>query len=279
MLEIKDLKFGYPKNGILFDDLDLEISKGNIYGLLGRNGAGKSTLLKIICGLLYAHRGHVIINKEDISTRKPDILADIYMIPEEFYLPDFTIDAYVKLVSPFYPKFNHQQLFELIDEFEVTRSKKLLRLSYGQKKKFMIAFAIASQCSLVFMDEPTNGLDIPSKSKFRKIIAGATNEERTFVISTHQVRDLENLIDPVVIIENGKIIFNFSLDIIASKLSFIKSKDILPGDIKTFYSEPVFGGHYLVTDRTDDAESPIDFELLFNAVLSERDKIVDHLKS
>lgn len=277
MLEIKNLTFGYPRNGVLFNDLDLDVAKGNIYGLLGRNGAGKTTLLKIVCGLLYAQQGKVLINEVDVSRRRPQILSDVYIIPEEFYLPEYSIDAYVKCVSPFYPKFDNHQFDELLNEFEVTRSKKLIKLSYGQKKKFMIAFAIATNCSLVFMDEPTNGLDIPSKSKFRKVIASATNEERTFIISTHQVRDLENLIDPIVIIENGKIIFNQSLDSIAGKLSFVKSKDDKADGAKVFYSEPVFGGHFYITENKTGIESPVDFELLFNAVLNNRNEIVEHL--
>jgi ABC-2 type transport system ATP-binding protein len=279
MLEIKNLNFAYPKSGKLFDGLDLEVSKGSVYGLLGRNGAGKSTLLKIICGLLYSNDGHVLINGDDVAKRLPKVLNDIYLIPEEFYLPDFSMDAYVKHLSPFYPKFDHQLLKELVNELEITNGKSLTKLSYGQKKKFMIAFAIATNCSYVFMDEPTNGLDIPSKSKFRKIIAGATNEERTFVISTHQVRDLENLIDPIVIIEAGKIIFNQSIESIASSLSFVKSASTESEKGKMFYSEPVFGGNYLVTERTNGEESPVDFELLFNAVLHNRQEIVEHLNN
>ena len=279
MLQINNLKFGYPKNAHLFDSLDLEITKGNIYGLLGRNGAGKSTLLKIMCGLLYSHEGQVQYSGTDISKRQPRILEDIFLIPEEFPIPDFTVEEYVTNVSPFYPKFNHMELSDLIEELEVVRGKKLQNLSYGQKKKFMIAFAIATNCSYVFMDEPTNGLDIPSKSKFRKLIASATNDDRVFIISTHQVRDLENLIDPVVIIESGKIIFNHTIETIANKLNFIKTTDEVSDEAKVLYSEPVFGGHYVLTNRTDERETPIDFELLFNAVLSEQKVIVEHLKN
>ena len=279
MLTIKNLEFGYPKSSLLFDKLELEITKGSIYGLLGKNGAGKTTLLKLMCGLLYTQKGKLEINGEDVSKRTPDMLQDIYLIPEEFYLPDFTLDTYVANVSPFYPKFDLKLFQELVTEFEVTRGKKLNKLSHGQKKKFIIAFAIATNCSIVFMDEPTNGLDIPSKSKFRKIIASTANEERTFVISTHQVRDLENLIDPLVIIENGKIVFNETIENISNKLSFMKVHDKAPEGVNVLYSEPIFGGNYLLTERNDDHESRVDFELLFNAVLSKQNEIVKHLKN
>lgn len=279
MLTIKELEFGYPKSGLLFDKLDLDITKGNIYGLLGKNGAGKTTLLKIMCGLLFSQEGKVEIEGTDVSKRLPSVLEDIYLIPEEFYLPEFTIETYVANIAPFYPKFDHKQFKELITEFEVTNGKKLNKLSHGQKKKFIISFSIATNCSLIFMDEPTNGLDIPSKSKFRKIIASTASEDRTFIISTHQVRDLENLIDPLLIIESGKIIFHETIENISSKLNFMKVTEHAPEGVNVLYSEAIFGGNYLLTEKTDDHESPIDFELLFNAVLSNQNEIVNHLKN
>ncbi len=279
MLTIKNLEFAYPKSRPLFDRLDLDISKGNIYGLLGKNGAGKSTLLKIMCGLLYSQNGKIEIGGDDVSNRNPSMLSDIYLIPEEFYLPEFTIESYVANVAPFYPKFDEKFFYDLIEEFEVIKGKKLNTFSHGQKKKFIISFAIATNCSLVFMDEPTNGLDIPSKSKFRKIIASTANEDRTFIISTHQVRDLENLIDPLVIIEAGKIIFEESIETISNKLGFMKVSEKAPDGMKVLYSEPIFGGQYLLTENDGEGESSVDFELLFNAVLSKQNEIVEHLKN
>ncbi len=279
MLTIKNLDFAYPKSSLLFDKLDLDIAKGSIYGLLGKNGAGKSTLLKLMCGLLYTQKGELEINGQDVFKRTPDMLQDIYLIPEEFYLPEFTLEAYVSNLAPFYPKFDHELFKELITEFEVTRGKNLSKLSHGQKKKFIVAFSIATNCSIVFMDEPTNGLDIPSKSKFRKIIASTANDDRTFVISTHQVRDLENLIDPLVIIENGKIVFNESIANIEAKFSFIKVHNKAPEGVNVIYSEPIFGGNYLLAEHNDAYESPVDFELLFNAVLAKQNDIVKHLKN
>jgi ABC-2 type transport system ATP-binding protein len=279
MLTIQNLTFGYNGTGKLFSDLSLNLEKGNIYGLLGRNGAGKTTLLKVASGLLYAHKGHVSFKGLDVSMRQPKFLADVYIIPEEFQLPDFRAMEYVSMFSPFYPKFDKKRMNELLLEMEVDKSKKLNSLSYGQKKKFIIAFAVATNCSLVVMDEPTNGLDIPSKSKFRRIIASSIDENRSYLISTHQVRDLESLIDPVVMIENGNIIFNERMDTIASRLSFVNTtKDDVP-EGKAFHKEPIFGGEYMVTENNSGIESPVDFELLFNAVLSNQNEIVEHLKA
>jgi ABC-2 type transport system ATP-binding protein len=279
MINIKELNFSYKKSEKLFNNLELKIEKGCVYGLLGKNGAGKSTLLKIMCGLLYAKEGEVDFEQHKVANRLPSVLSDMYLIPEEFHLPDLKVDIYIQIYAAFYPKFNYELMDKLLLEFEVKRNKKLNTLSYGQKKKFMIAFAIATECSIVFMDEPTNGLDIPSKSKFRRVIAAATSEERSFLISTHQVRDLENLIDPIVIIDEGKIIFNEDMQTIASKLSFIKTEKEAQIKARVFHAEPVFGGQFILTDNSANIETPIDFELLFNAVLSNTKEIVEHLKN
>lgn len=279
MINIKELRFGYTSKNTLFSSLDFELKQGNVYGLLGKNGAGKSSLLKLMCGLLYAQEGSILYNDQDVTKRLPSVLSEMYLIPEEFHLPDLKGEAYERLYSVFYPRFDKQEFDNILVDFEVDKNLRLSRMSYGQKKKFMIAFAIATQCSLILMDEPTNGLDIPSKSKFRKVVASATNENRSFIISTHQVRDLENLIDPVVIIDNGKIIFDESIDTISTKLRFQKTdKDDLPQG-HTFHTEPVFGGNYCLTDNPEGVETPVDFELLFNSVLSNRNEIVEHLKN
>ncbi len=277
MLRVNNLSFAYSKSRSLFNSINMELELGNIYGLLGKNGAGKSTLLKILSGLLYPQQGEVLLNGRRTSDREPILLSDIYMLPEEFDLPDFTINDYIQNFSRFYPKYDHEKLKAILEEFEVDYSGNLKRLSYGQKKKFMISFAIATNCAVIFMDEPTNGLDIPSKSKFRKIIASTIDEKRMYIVSTHQVRDLENLIDPVMIVDQGSLIFNYTIDEIVSKLSFVKHQEKDLQGTKVFYEEAVFGGYYLLTEHLEEEETPVDFELLFNAILANKEEIVEHL--
>ncbi|MFO7722957.1 MAG: ABC transporter ATP-binding protein [Bacteroidales bacterium] len=279
MLQIDNLEFRYRKSRSLFHGLDLELGKGNIYGLLGKNGAGKSTLLKIMSGLLYPQQGSAELFSISIQKRLPMTLREIFFLPEELYLPDFTPDQYIRLYSVFYDKFNRGQMQDMLIEFEVNGDEKLKNMSYGQKKKFLIAFALATNCSLILMDEPTNGLDIPSKSKFRKVVASMIDEDRSIVISTHQVRDLENLIDPVIIIEKGKIIFNQTIDEISTGLAFqrIGKDEPEPGNV--LYSEEIFGGRNIVAANTSGEESPVDFELLFNAVLQNTHGIVEQIKT
>ncbi len=211
MLNIKKLLFNYKGSEPLFAGLSLDIEAGKIYGLLGKNGVGKTTLLKIMTGLLFPESGSCKMLNTDTSLRLPEILREIYFIAEEFYVPNVTAEEYIKYYSPFYPNFDPKVFKHAANEFELVFDKKLTKLSYGQKKKFLVAFGLATSCKLLLLDEPTNGLDIPSKSQFRKLLASALTEDKTIVIATHQVRDLEHLIDTVVILEDGQIIFNKEL--------------------------------------------------------------------
>ncbi len=169
MVHIENLNFSYGKRRALFDQLTLALPSGNIYGLLGMNGAGKSSLLKIIAGLLFPTNGKVEVAGFVPKDRYPDFLSEVYMVSEEFELPGLTINNYVPLYSPFYSRFNHSFFESYIREFKIRRDQKLTSMSYGQKKKFMLAFGLATDCKLLILDEPTNGLDVPSKSQFRKM--------------------------------------------------------------------------------------------------------------
>ncbi|MBD3392682.1 MAG: ATP-binding cassette domain-containing protein, partial [Chitinivibrionales bacterium] len=188
MVQINDLRFAYRGKKWLFDGLQLNLDGGNIYGLLGKNGAGKTTLLKIICGLLFADRGSSVVLGCNSRHRSPELLQELVFIPEEFHVPSLTAGAYRKYYGPLYPRFSSEDFASYLKEFGIRETERLSSLSYGNKKKFLIAFGLATNCRLLILDEPTNGLDIPSKSQFRKLVAGALADDRVFIISTHQVR-------------------------------------------------------------------------------------------
>ncbi len=276
MIEIKNLTFGYTKKRYLFDDLNLNIPAGNIYGLLGRNGAGKTTLLKQILGLLFPVKGECLVFDKPARERLPEVLSDVYFIPEEFQLPAISMSLFTKMHAPFYPKFDKVILDKYLIEFEINNNAKLSALSYGQKKKFLIAFGLATRTRLLILDEPTNGLDIPSKSQFRRIIAASMGEERSIIISTHQVRDLASLIDHIIILESGKVVFHQSTEDISKKLSFTLTKNTDKLDV--VYSELVMGGYATMCRKTDE-ETEIDLELLFNGVVSNPQKVTNEFKN
>lgn len=269
MIRINDLKFNYQRKRDVFTSLDLELEAGHVYGLLGRNGAGKSTLLKLICGLLFPAQGLVEVMGQEPRLRNPSFLSDVFLIPEEVFLPDIKMSEYVRNMSPFYPHFDAEELKGYLREFNVSEQEKLGTLSFGQKKKALISFALACNTRLLVMDEPTNGLDIPSKGEFRRVIASVLNEERCVVISTHQVRDLENLIDAVVILEDSRVLLNATTDRITEKLVF----KTLAADEPALFDEMSLKGRWGVAENVGGQESKIDMELFFNAVLNDPAKI------
>lgn len=168
MIQMHGIGFQYSRKP-LFDKLDLEIPKGNIYGLLGMNGAGKTTLLKLISGQLFSAEGHVSVLGYNPAERQPQMLQELFHLPEEFLLPRMRAAEYLKLYAPFYPRFDHVAFERYCAEFDLDMSQNLNELSFGQKKKFLLSFGLASNTSLLILDEPTNGLDIPSKSQFRRM--------------------------------------------------------------------------------------------------------------
>ena len=266
MIQLDRISFGYNKHKKLFENLSMTLQPGHIYGLLGKNGAGKSSLLRNMAGLLYPLSGKINVNGYEPKNRQPAFLQDLFFIPEEIYLPTVTIDQYLKILAPFYPKFNEQQFRKYIAEFDIPEKNKLTGMSYGQKKKVLTAFALATNTKVLLMDEPTNGLDIPSKSQFRKIVSSALEPDRLILISTHQVRDLDNLIDGIIILEDSKILIQHSLDVVAERLHF----GILPSiefDSRVLYSEPSLRGYKAVIENSDHEDSRVDLEQLFNAVI------------
>ncbi|MHA4896762.1 ABC transporter ATP-binding protein [Pedobacter sp. PWIIR3] len=270
MIKINDLNFGYNKKHLLFKNLSMQLQAGHIYGLLGKNGAGKSSLLKNLAGLVYAHSGSIEVMGYDPAKRQPSLLMQICFIPEEFHLPSVKIDAYVKANAPFYPNFDHQYFKDLLEEFDIPVAQKLVNMSYGQKKKLIIAFGLATQAKLIIMDEPTNGLDIPSKAQFRKIMAAALTEDRCIIISTHQVRDLDNLIDTVIMLDENAVALKASIEEITNKLCFKRLKEI---DDTVIYAEPSLSGYNALVANYHHEDSKLDMELLFNAMLTEKIKL------
>ncbi|AMR31802.1 ABC transporter ATP-binding protein [Mucilaginibacter sp. PAMC 26640] len=265
MIEFNNLSFGYSSKKLLYKNLTLSIASGSIYGLLGKNGAGKSTLLKNMAGTLFPVSGGITIDGMTPGSRKPSFLQTIYYLPEDVYVPALTIKQYHNLFAPFYPLFNKDDFYNYLQELDVAVDGKLNKLSFGQQKKFVIAFALACNTKLLLMDEPTNGLDIPSKVQFRKLIASVMTEDRIIFISTHQIRDLETMIDKVIIVDNGNLLLHSSIADIADKLCFKTVSEIPPG-AQVLYAEKMLRGTAVILENTTGEDSAINLEHLFNGV-------------
>ncbi len=265
MIHTRNLSFGYSRKNLLFQNLTLSLEPGSIYGLLGKNGAGKSTLLKNLAGLLFPTSGTITVNCFEPRKRQPSFLETIYFIPEETYVPALGAGRYLDLFAPFYPKFDELQFREFLEALGVESEGRLTGLSFGQQKKFLIAFGLACNTQVLLLDEPTNGLDIPSKSRFRQLLASAVTPERAIIISTHQVRDLDNLIDRVIIVGDGDVLLSASVGHISDKLCF-KTVSEIPAGAEVLYAEKSLRGTAVVLKNTDGEESSINLEQLFNGV-------------
>ena len=279
MLQVENISFSYRrgKKDVL-DDFSLSLEKGRVYGLLGKNGAGKSTLLYLMSGLLTPKHGKVIYHDVDVRRRLPITLQDMFLVPEEFELPAISLVSYVELNSPFYPRFSKEDMMRYLHFFEMEQDINLSALSMGQKKKVFMSFALATNTSLLLMDEPTNGLDIPGKSQFRKFIASGMSDDKTIVVSTHQVRDIDKILDHVLIMDNKHVMLDASTIDICRKLLFVESDNRELAQ-KALYALPSVQGNYLMLPNADGEESEINLELLFGAALSSPGKIADMFHS
>ena len=267
MIDIQNIDFKYAgAKEKVFQNFSLQLKENNIYGLLGKNGTGKSTLLYLIAGLLRPKSGTVSIDGIKTLKRHPEFLKDLFIVPEEYDMPAMTLKEYVSINQPFYPHFSQEVLQRCLSDFEMPSSLQLQSLSMGQKKKVLMSFALATGTKLLMMDEPTNGLDIPSKVQFRRAVANNMSEERTLIISTHQVHDVESLLDHILILTRSNLLLNASVNDICQKYNFeFRTPGAATDDV--LYSEPSMQGNAVVTYRKEGmAETPLNLELLFNAV-------------
>ncbi|MBO4761030.1 MAG: ATP-binding cassette domain-containing protein [Bacteroidales bacterium] len=274
MIKIKDLEFSY--NGIpVLTGITTDLEEGKIYGLLGENGVGKTTLLTLLCGLKKVDSGHIDTDGKDPYKRLPETLQNQYYIPDEVAPVNMKAIKYAETAGQFWPDFDMEKFLKIMTVFENDPLKNMAKMSAGQLKKTYISFALACNTRYIFMDEPTNGLDIPSKTSFRSIIMQYTSENTTVVISTHQVRDLENIIDPIIILDRRDVLLNASVEEITSKLYFDYGNILDPDAL---FCEKIPGGYIQVAENRTGEDSKINVEALFNAVHSNKARIKELFK-
>ena len=269
MIEIKDLAFSYGKTPVL-KSITTTLEEGRIYGLLGENGVGKTTLLTLLCGLKKVCSGSITTDGQNPFDRTPTLLQNQFYLPDEVLPVAMKAECFAKERGAFWPDYDHSKFLEIMKEFENDPAKKMNQMSAGQLKKTYISLALACDCKYIFMDEPTNGLDIPSKTQFRSAIMKYTTDDSTIVISTHQVRDLENIIDPIIILDRQDVLLNATVEEITSKLYFDYGTQLHP---ESLYSEQLPGGFIQVYPNTTGEDSKINVEALFNAVHKNKELI------
>ncbi|MGN0049376.1 MAG: ATP-binding cassette domain-containing protein [Bacteroides sp.] len=272
MIQVKEISFAYHRKQRVLDGFSLSLQPGRVYGLLGKNGAGKSTLLYLMSGLLVPACGQVLYRGVDVRRRLPQTLGDLFLVPEEFDLPAISLVSYIELNAPFYPRFSKEDMVTYLHLFDMNIDVHLGALSMGQKKKVFMCFALATHTSLLLMDEPTNGLDIPSKSQFRRFIASGMSDDRTILISTHQVRDIDRILDHVIIMDNRGVLLDASTADICSRFRFVESDDPALAE-EAVYTLPSLQGHLMMLPNGSEAESELNLELLFGATLAHPDRM------
>lgn len=308
MIKIENLKFSYGSKSI-FEGVSTELKPGMIYGLLGQNGVGKTTLLKLLAGLLKPQEGSCTIEIPQSGAaqqggtqrqsgaaqqggterqcgaaqparliphrRRPDFLEKVFYLPEDVVAPGVKIETYVKNTCSFYPNFSYEKFARIADEFKVETDCKFNKLSFGQQKKAFIAMALSMGTEVLLLDEPSNGLDIPSKIALRKSIAENITEEQTVIISTHQVKDLESIIDPIIILDHKGVLLNRSVEEISERLHFSLSANECK---EALYSQQQFNGFLTIKENLNGEETKPDLEALFNCCLSNKERIKELFK-
>ena len=257
MIKLTNLEAGYKQKNPVLSAINTQIEAGNIYGLLGSNGVGKTTL-HTLAGVLEPLSGEVDVIGHTPSAHTRQFFEQIYYITDEVELPAMSLEGYIGTYAKFRPGFSREQMQDYLQRMNFTFGVRLNKLSLGNRKKFVIAYALACNTPLLLMDEPTNGLDIESKRQLRSILASLDMSNRAIIISTHQIADLEQMLSHILIIKDKQLIISTSLDNAAQRLSF--------GRVGEF-AEPLFVDGLRVIAPNNGEYSNLDLEMLYLAVL------------
>ena len=279
MIHIENLSFEYRKTK-LYQQFNLKLNEPGVYGVFGRNGSGKSTLLKLLAGLLFPQKGTIGVRGFSPAKRHPDFLAQIYIVPEEFHLPNLTARQLVRSQSVFYPKFSHEAFNEYLAIFEISDQQNFDEMSLGQKKKAAMSFALATFTPILLLDEPTNGLDIIGRDQFKLIMSRPEQRERMVLISTHQAHDLERIMSHILFIDSATLALSATMTELSNALIMGVAKDAneLSGFTDVIYSESMGLQYAYVAKNNSNIQSPVHLELLYKALSMKKDGILAALE-
>lgn len=209
ILSCKKLSKSYGKT-LALDDLDLELERGKIVGLLGPNGSGKTTLIKIICGLLTPTSGEVKVDGKEIGVETKKIVSYLF---DRTYIPKWMkVNDILDFFEDFYKDFSRQTALEMLKSLDINPDTKFKSMSKGTKEKVQLILVMSRKADLYLLDEPIAGVDPAARDYILKTIISNYNENATVVISTHLIADIEPVLDQVVMIQNGKLVINSSVD-------------------------------------------------------------------
>lgn len=276
MITMKNIFFGYRRHKPVLEDLTLNLDTGGVYGVLGVNGVGKTTFLHLVSGQLFPQSGCLEVAGSNPARRRVDFLEQVFYVPVAFELPSLRIAAYGERYAPFYPKFDRTAWADALRAFDLSDREQINALSFGQKKKVLLSFALASGCALLLFDEPTDGLDIPSKDTFRRLLAKQIDEQRLALIATHHVQDIALLLDHLLILKDNRLLLDASIADLTARFRSVMTTQATPAAI-ALYAERTPGGYHNLIRNTDGQEGPLDLEILFKAIYAHPELVTQPL--
>ena len=211
LVEIKELRKCYGKKNAM-NNLSLSLESGRIIGILGPNGSGKSTLIKMMAGVLKPTSGQIIINGYPVGVDTKKIVS---YLPERTYLnPSMKVKEAVDYFADFYEDFSRQKALDMLEKFGINEQDKIKSLSKGTREKVQIVLVMSREAKLYLLDEPMGGVDPAARDYILKTILTNYNENASVIITTHLISDVEKVLDDVVFIKNGEIVFHKDVDVI-----------------------------------------------------------------
>lgn len=209
MIEVKNVVKKYKKIKAL-DDISFNIKEGKITCILGINGVGKSTTLKAIAGLIRVDKGEILIDNEKLSSKIYNKLAFVPDIDSHF--PQLTIKESFEFMKEFYVNWDDEKAYEMLKVFNLSDDRLISSLSKGNKARVKIILGFAQNAKYTLLDEPFSGIDIFKREEFIGVMAKYMNDEQSIVITTHEIAEIEMIVDDVIVIDNGKLAFEFNAE-------------------------------------------------------------------
>lgn len=214
ILEIENLNKFYGRKQAV-RDINLKANIGEIIGLYGPNGSGKTTLLKLIMGLLKPSSGNIKIDGENISIKSKEMIS---FLPDKNILPNWMrIKDAKNFYKDFFKGFNENKFLELIKSFKIDEKSKIKELSRGEVERVLLSLCLAREAKIYLLDEPLSGIDPSTRDKIIKSIIRNYQENSLMIISTHLVREIENVADRTIFISQGKIILDEKTEVLREK--------------------------------------------------------------
>jgi len=275
MVALKDVEFSYKRGVHVLQGISAEFEGGHVYGLLGLNGAGKTTLMKIIASAFFPKAGSCRTLGSDVAKRDRRMLEDMYILGQD---PQLTgrggaAETVTQQIAPFYPRFDTGFLEEGLRQFGVPAKARINKLSHGERRIVEVCAALSANTRLLLLDEPTNGLDIPSRDVFRRVVASWCSDERCMVVSTHQVKDIESLVDRIAVLHDHRIVLCEDLFRISERVA-VSLESTEPDGDSLIHKEKSPGGWVAVREKPNQSGDSIDLEILFKATIAASGRLV-----